>query len=101
MAKTSVIEREHKRRLAVARHYSKRKALKKIIVDMRQPVEVRQKAQLKLAKMPRDTSPTRLRNRCAITGRPRGNYRKFGLSRHMIRLYANLGQIPGLLKSSW
>lgn len=101
MAKKSVIARNIKRQQLVDKYYTVRQELKKTIIDPNQSYEARKKASEKLASLPRNSSPIRLRNRCALTGRPRGVYRKFGLCRHMIRNYAMLGQIPGLLKSSW
>jgi small subunit ribosomal protein S14 len=101
MAKTNMVERE-KRRIKVAQKYAtKRATLKELIRNPRTSPEDRAAAQAKLQSLPRDASPTRQRNRCAITGRPRGVYRKFGLSRVKIREVANRGEIPGLSKASW
>lgn len=101
MARISVVMRDKKREKLVNKYFAKRTELKKMIVDMSlSPVE-REKAQRKLQSLPRDASPVRRRNRCKITGRPRGVYRKFGLSRNMLRLYAMRGEVPGLVKSSW
>ena len=101
MAKKSMLERERKREKLVARYAKKRAALKEIIRDISLPDEERIAAQLKLNAMPRDASPTRLRNRCSITGRPHGYYRKFGLARNKLREAAMRGEIPGLTKASW
>ncbi len=101
MAKTNMVERE-KRRAKIAVRFAKRRlALKELIRSPKTPQEERAAAQVKLQKLPRDASPTRGRNRCAITGRSRGVYRKFGLSRVKIREVANRGEIPGLSKASW
>jgi small subunit ribosomal protein S14 len=101
MAKTSMVERE-KRRARVSKKYAaKRAELKELIRSPRTSDDVRADAQAKLQKLPRDASPTRGRNRCQLTGRPRGVYRKFGLARTKIREVANRGEIPGLVKSSW
>ena len=97
MAKLALINREKKREATVAKFAAKRAALKAIINDATRSMEAR--AQLQA--LPRDTSPVRLRNRCTLTGRPRGNFRKFGLSRSMIRDAAMRGDIPGLIKASW
>ena len=101
MAKTSMINREHKRARMVVKYAAKRADLKKRAVDMKLSEEERQEARLKLNKLPRDASPTRGRNRCALTGRPHGYYRKFGLSRNKLREAAMRGDIPGLVKASW
>ena len=101
MAKKSMIQRELKRAKLVARHAEKRAKLKAIIRNVNSTDEERQAAQNKLNKLPRDGSPTRLRNRCAITGRPHGVYRKFGLGRNKLREAAMNGEIPGLTKASW
>jgi small subunit ribosomal protein S14 len=101
MAKTNMIERE-KRRAKVAKKYAARRAaLKETIRDPKTSVEDRQAAQAKLQTLPRDANPIRKRNRCAITGRSRGVYRKFGLSRTKLREAAMRGEIPGLSKASW
>lgn len=101
MAKTNMVERE-KRRIKVAQKYaSKRAALKELIRNPKTSPEERAAAQAKFQALPRDASPSRQRNRCAITGRSRGVYRKFGLSRVKIREVANRGEIPGLSKASW
>jgi small subunit ribosomal protein S14 len=101
MAKTSMIEREKKRKKAVAKYAVKRKALKVIILDVNATDDDRWAAQVALQKLPRDSSPTRQMNRCGLTGRPHGFYRKFGLGRNKLREAAMRGDIPGLVKSSW
>ncbi len=101
MAKTSMIQRELKRSKLVKKYAAKRAALKSIINDMNNSDEERYNAQLKLQAQPRDASPSRGRNRCRITGRPHGFYRKFGLSRNKLREHAMQGDIPGLVKASW
>lgn len=101
MAKTSMIKREEKRAKLVKRYAKKRAALKAIIRDLSSSDEDRFAAQAKLNAMPRDSSPSRMRNRCAITGRPHGVYRKFGLGRNKLREAAMKGEIPGLTKASW
>ena len=101
MAKKSMIERELKREKLVKRHAAKRTALKKIVRDLNSSDEDRLAAQAKLNALPRDSSPSRQRNRCAITGRPHGYYRKFGLARNKLREAAMNGEIPGLTKASW
>jgi small subunit ribosomal protein S14 len=101
MSKKSMIQRELKREKSVKRHDAKRTELKAIIKDPTVDDEVRWVAAMKLQKLPRNSAPVRLRNRCNLTGRPRANLRKFGISRNMLRLYAMFGQVPGLRKSSW
>jgi len=101
MAKKSMIMRELKRTKLVARYAVKRKELKAIIRNIHSSDDERQVAQAKLNAMPRDSSPTRQRARCAITGRPHGVYRKFGLGRNKLREGAMKGEIPGLTKASW
>jgi small subunit ribosomal protein S14 len=101
MAKKSMIERERKRQKLVDQHAAKRAALKAAANDKNAPVEDRFKATLKLAEMPRNSSATRLRNRCQLTGRPRAYYRKLKISRIMLRELGSNGEIPGLVKSSW
>ena len=101
MAKVSMIEREHKRSKTVAKFAEKRAQLKAIISNVNASDEERWDAQVKLQKLPRDASPVRQRNRCRITGRPHGVYRKFGLCRNKLRESALRGEIPGLVKSSW
>ena len=101
MAKKAMIEREKKRERLVKRFAAKRAELKKIAKDESLPMEERFEAQLKLSEMPRNGSKIRLRNRCLITGRPRGYYRKVKMSRIALRELALSGQIPGMVKSSW
>lgn len=101
MAKRSMVNRERKRERLVEKYAEKRAGLKRIIKDMSVSPEERNEARIKLNKMPRDSSPSRLRNRCALTGRPNGYYRKFGLGRNMLREAAMRGDIPGLVKASW
>ncbi len=101
MAKKSMVNREVKRAKLVKQHASKRAALKAVINDQTKPVEDRFKATLKLAELPRNSSATRLHNRCQLTGRPHAYYRKLKLSRIMLRELASFGQIPGMVKSSW
>jgi small subunit ribosomal protein S14 len=101
MAKTSSIEKNNRRRKMAARSAAKRKRLKDIANDMKRPAEDRFAARLKLAEMPRNSSPTRVRNRCELTGRARGVYRKFKLCRNQLRELASQGRIPGIVKSSW
>jgi small subunit ribosomal protein S14 len=101
MAKTNMIEREKRRTKTVKKYAVKRAALKETIRDPKTGAEERAAAQVKLASLPRDANPIRQRKRCAITGRSRGVYRKFGLSRVKLREAANRGDIPGLSKASW
>ncbi len=101
MAKTSMVEREKNRTKIVARYAVKRAQLKAIIKDVNVGDEERWEAQVKLQKLPRDASPVRQRNRCRITGRSRGVYRKFGLCRNKLREAAMRGDVPGLVKASW
>jgi len=101
MAKLSMINREHKRARMVVKFASKRADLKKKAIDTSLSEDERQEARIKLNKMPRDASPSRKRNRCALTGRSRGFYRKFGLGRNKLREAAMRGDIPGLVKASW
>ena len=101
MAKTSMVNRELKRQRLVEKFAVKRAELKKIMADTSLDMEEREEAQLKFRALPRDSSASRLRNRCAITGRPHGFYRKFGLSRNKLREAAMRGDIPGLVKASW
>jgi small subunit ribosomal protein S14 len=101
MAKKSMIMRERKRAKLVARYANKRAALKATIRNVKASDEERAVAQARLNAMPRDASPSRKRNRCAITGRPHGFYRKFGLGRNKLREAAMSGEIPGLTKASW
>mgnify|MGYP005842376625 CR=1 FL=1 len=101
MAKTSSVEKNKRRRLLVARFAAKRAALKAIVMDQSKDPSERFEASLKLAELPRNGSKVRVRNRCELSGRPRGYYRKFGLSRIALRDLASMGQIPGVVKSSW
>lgn len=101
MAKTSLIEREKKRRNLVKKFEGKRAELEAIIDDQSLPEEERYAARLKLQALPRNANPTRLRNRCKLTGRPRGTFRKFGLARNKLREVAMRGEIPGMVKASW
>lgn len=101
MAKTSAIENNNKRRKMVAQYAERRAALKAVIKDQSKPIEERFRAQMKLAALPRNSSKTRIRNRCEVTGRPRAYYRKLNMSRIALRELGNNGLIPGLVKSSW
>ena len=101
MAKKSMINRELKREKMVAKYADKRIKLKETISDMTASDETRMEAMLELQALPRNASPVRLRNRCAITGRPHGYSRKFGLSRNMLRERVMQGDVPGVRKASW
>ncbi|MFT5139246.1 MAG: small subunit ribosomal protein S14 [Lysobacterales bacterium] len=101
MAKVSMINREKKRTKLVKKFAKKRTELKALIANPDVEFEEKQNAMFALQKLPRDSSPVRQRNRCAITGRPRGFYRKFGLGRNMLRQAAMRGDVPGLRKASW
>ena len=101
MAKKSLIKRNARIIKISSSCKAKRDKLKKIIKDLNVPFNERLLAQIKLSEMVRDASKVRVRNRCALTGRPRGNLRKFGISRIAVRELASWGQIPGLIKSSW
>ena len=101
MAKTSAIQRNLKRIKLVKRYAKKRANLKKIIYDKKLPLTERFNAQLKLAKVPRNSAKIRIRNRCEISGRPHGVYRKLRISRIALRDLASKGKIPGMTKSSW
>ena len=101
MAKTSMIERELKRTKLVAKYADKRAALKKTIISPTASYEEKLDATVKLQKLPRDSSPARQRNRCVLTGRSRGVYRKFGLGRNKLREATMRGDVPGLRKASW
>ena len=101
MAKTSAIQRNLKRIRLVKKYQKKREALKKIIKNKKLPLDERFNAQLKLTKLPKNSSRIRIRNRCAITGRPHGVYRKLKISRIALRELASSGKIPGMTKSSW
>jgi small subunit ribosomal protein S14 len=101
MAKKSMVNREVKRAKLVQQHAAKRAALKTVIYDQTKPIEERFRATTKLAALPRNSSATRIHNRCQLTGRPHAYYRKLKLSRIMLRDLASFGQIPGMVKSSW
>lgn len=101
MAKTSLINRDLKRRETVKKYAAKRAELNAVINNVKLSDEERYAARVKLQQLPRDSSPVRLRNRCALTGRPRGTYRKFGLGRSKLRDLAMRGEIPGMTKASW
>ncbi len=101
MAKVSAVEKNKKRRRLAAKYADKRAELKQTIMDKELPPEERFMAQLKLAELPRNSAKNRIRNRCRLTGRPRGYYRKFGLSRIALRDMAQFGSAPGVTKSSW
>ena len=101
MAKLALINRELKREATVKKFARKRAELNAIIADQSRSEEERYQARLKLQQLPRDASPSRLRNRCEITGRPRGTFRKFGLARNKLREMAMRGEVPGITKASW
>lgn len=101
MAKLSSIARQKKRERLVAQNWDKRQALKKAMIDMNKSDEERMAAQIALDKLPKNSSPVRLRNRCTMTGRCRGYLRKFKMSRLCFRELANAGYIPGVVKASW
>ena len=101
MAKKSSVERNNKRKRLVAKYASKRATLLQVANDTSLSNEDRFKARLKLAELPRNSAPTRVRNRCGVTGRPRGYYRKLNMSRISLRDLASKGLIPGMVKSSW
>lgn len=101
MAKLSLINRDIKRTKLVKKFAAKRAALKAMIADQLKTDEERYQARLALQQLPRNANPTRQRNRCAVTGRPRGVYSKFGLTRHIVREMAMKGEIPGITKASW
>ena len=101
MAKTSMLEREKKRAKLVVQYAVKRAALKAIISNRESSDEARWDAQIALQKLPRDSAPVRRRNRCGLTGRPHGVYRKFGLGRNKLREATMRGDVPGLRKASW
>ncbi len=101
MAKLALINRDAKRRALVKKYAKKREALEALIANPKVSDEDRYAARLKLQQLPRNANPTRLRNRCAMTGRPRGYYRKFGLARNKLREFAMRGEIPGIVKASW
>ena len=101
MAKLAVINRDQKRRKTVAKFAARRLALVEIITDIKRSDEERAEARVKFQELPRDASPVRLRNRCRLTGRPRGVFKKFGLARSKLREFAMRGEIPGMIKASW
>ena len=101
MAKLALINRNEKRKKLVAKYAKKRDFLQTIIADPKASDEARYEARLKIQALPRNSNKTRLRNRCALTGRPRGVYSKFGLGRNKLREYAMRGEIPGIVKASW
>jgi small subunit ribosomal protein S14 len=101
MAKLALVLRQQKRVKTVAKYKARRTQLLEIIYDSRASDEAKEEARAKLQKLPRDASPVRLRNRCALTGRPRGVYRKFGLGRNKLRDLALKGEVPGIIKASW
>jgi small subunit ribosomal protein S14 len=101
MAKLALINRQLKRQRLVAKYAKKRAALEAIVANAKFSEEDRYEARLKLQALPRNANPTRLRNRCALTGRARGFFRKFGLGRNKLREYAMRGEVPGIVKASW
>ncbi len=101
MAKKSAIERNKKRERLVAKYAARRDRLKAMAMDETLPLEERFRARLKLAELPRNSAPNRVRNRCEVTGRPRGYYRKLKMSRIALRELGSQGMVPGLVKSSW
>jgi small subunit ribosomal protein S14 len=101
MAKLALINRQLKRKKLVAKYAKKRAALESVVANAKVSDEERFEARLKLQALPRNANPTRLRNRCALTGRPRGYFRKFGLGRNKLREYAMRGEVPGVVKASW
>lgn len=101
MATTAKIAANDRRKKVIKLYRQRRQELKKQSRDLKSTAEVRQQAVMELAQLPRDASPTRLRNRCIMTGRPRGYYRKFGLSRIALRDLALRGELPGVVKASW
>ena len=101
MAKLSLINRQVKREQLVKKFQPKRKALQAVINDIKRSDEERMAARQQLQQLPRNANPTRLRNRCGLTGRPRGTFRKFGLGRNKLREFAMRGEVPGVIKASW
>jgi small subunit ribosomal protein S14 len=101
MAKLALKLRQQKREKTVKKYKARRVLLLEVIYDTRATEEAKEEARAKLQKLPRDSSPVRLRNRCALTGRPRGVYRKFGLGRNKLRDLAMKGEVPGIIKASW
>ena len=101
MAKQSMIARDVKRRRLIEKYATKRVALKAVVKDVNSSLEQREEAMVKLQKLPRDSSPSRARNRCRASGRPHGYYRKFGLGRNKLREAVMSGMVPGMVKASW
>ena len=101
MAKLALINRNLKRKKLVAKFAKKRAGLEAVVANAKVSEEERYEARLKLQELPRNANPTRVRNRCALTGRPRGYFRKFGLGRNKLREYAMRGEVPGVVKASW
>jgi small subunit ribosomal protein S14 len=101
MAKKSMVAREEKRKKMVMKYVEKRNTLREVIRDPKKSTEEKLAAQVQLQKLPRDSNATRIRNRCNLTGRPHGFYRKFGLSRNKLREATMRGDVPGLVKASW
>lgn len=101
MAKLSLVNRDEKRRKLCKKYAAKRAEFQRIIKDSSSSDEERHSARLSLQALPRNSNPTRIRNRCAVTGRARGTFRKFGLARNKLREFALRGEVPGLIKASW
>ena len=101
MAKNSAVIKNERRAKLIAKYAKKRAELKAIVMNKELPLDERMQAQFKLAQLPRNSAEIRYRNRCEVTGRPRGYYRKFKMSRNQLRELGNFGEIPGLVKSSW
>lgn len=101
MAKKSMVAREHKRKKMVLKYEEKRNSLREVIRNPKKSLEEKIAAQVQLQKLPRDSNATRVRNRCNLTGRPHGFYRKFGLSRNKLREATMRGDVPGVVKASW
>ena len=101
MSKLALINRNEKRKKLVAKFAKKREALTAILIDPKASDETRYEARLKIQALPRNSNKTRVRNRCALTGRPRGVYSKFGLGRNKLREFAMRGEVPGIVKASW
>ena len=101
MAKNSAVLKNERRKQKVAKYANKRAKLKAIVMNKELPLDERMQAQFKLAALPRNSAENRLRNRCEVTGRPRGYYRKFRVCRNQLRELGSFGEIPGLVKSSW
>ncbi|TCD13093.1 30S ribosomal protein S14 [Oricola cellulosilytica] len=101
MAKVSAVEKNKRRRKLASQYSAKRSELKAIVMDRSKPIEERFKATLKLAELPRNSAKVRIRNRCEVSGRPRGYYRKLRMSRIALRELGSLGRVPGVVKSSW